>query len=158
MREGVLSLSWAPDTGKQTNATGVSLNAVEMLDAWLHFLYSGKLCNRPLGMQSGGIRNAAITSSSRWDNKHGPYLARLHNKRKGSYMGSWTARMQNAYQWLQIDLKKPHKVVRISTQGSSSDNRWVTSYYLLYSQYGVYFAYYYQRNVKRVGLFLLLVP
>ncbi|XP_015756081.1 PREDICTED: uncharacterized protein LOC107335265 [Acropora digitifera] len=110
----------------------------------------GKLCNRPLGMQSGGIRNTAITSSSRWDNKHGPYLARLHNKRKGSYMGSWTARMQNAYQWLQIDLKKSHKVVRISTQGSSSDNRWVTSYYLLYSQYGVYFAYYYQRNVKRV--------
>ena len=73
-------------------------------------------------------------------------------------MGSWTARLQNAYQWLQIDLKKPHKVVRISTQGSSSDNRWVTSYYLLYSQYGVYFAYYYQRNVKRVGLFFLLVP
>ena len=105
-------------------------------------------------MQSGAIRNAAISSSSRWDNKHGPYLARLQNRRKGPYFGSWSAKINNGYQWLQVDLLKPHKVVRISTQGSPSENKWVTSYYLLFSQDGVYFAYYFQRNTKKVGALL----
>lgn len=102
-------------------------------------------------MQSGGIGNAAITSSSRWDNKHAPHLARLHNIRRGAYMGGWSARINNAYQWLQIDLRRPHKVVRVSTQGRSAVNQWVTSYYLRYSQYGVYFTYYFERNTRKVG-------
>ena len=101
-------------------------------------------------MQNGRIRNVAITSSSRWDNFHAPHLARLQNKRRGRYMGGWSAKINNAYQWLQIDLKRPTKVVRISTQGRPTVNQWVTSYYLLYSQDGVYFAYYFQRNTMKV--------
>ena len=125
-------------------------------------VFTGKLCNRPLGMQNGRIRNAAITSSSRWDNKHAPHLARLHNRRRGSYMGGWSARINNAYQWLQIDLLRSHKVVRVSTQGRPGTNQWVTSYYLLYSQDGVYFASYFERNTRKVSfysdrLFLILL-
>ena len=105
-------------------------------------------------MQSGRVRNAAITSSSRWDNKHAPHLARLHNVRRGAYMGGWTARTNNAYQWLQIDLGKSHKVVRVSTQGRPTANQWVTSYYLLSSQDGVYFASYFERNTRKVGAFI----
>lgn len=66
-------------------------------------------------------------------------------------MGGWSARINNAYQWLQIDLRRPHKVVRVSTQGRSAVNQWVTSYYLRYSQYGVYFTYYFERNTRKVG-------
>ena len=113
-------------------------------------VFAGKLCNRPLGMQNGRIRNAAVTSSSRWDNKHAAHLARLHNRRRGVYMGSWSARTNNAYQWLQIFLGRPHKVVRVSTQGRPTVSQWVTSYYLLSSQDGVYFAPYFERNTRKV--------
>jgi len=116
--------------------------------------FTGKLCNRPLGMQNRRIRNVAITSSSRWDNNHAPYLARLQNQRRGRYMGGWSAGANNAFQWLQIDLGRPSKVVRISTQGRPTVNQWVTSYYLLYSQDGVYFAFYFERNTKKVGCIL----
>ena len=113
-------------------------------------VFVGKLCNRPLGMQNGRIRNAAVTSSSRWDNKHAAHLARLHNRRRGVYMGSWSARTNNAYQWLQMFLGRPHKVVRVSTQGRPTVSQWVTSYYLLFSQDGVYFAPYFERNTRKV--------
>ena len=102
-------------------------------------------------MQNGRIKNVAITSSSRWDNNHAPHLARLQNQRRGRYMGGWSARTNNAYQWLQIDLGRSTKVVRISTQGRPTVNQWVTSYYLLYGQDGVYFATYFERNTKKVG-------
>ena len=116
-----------------------------------HVAFTGKLCNRPLGMQNRRIKNAAITSSSRWDNHHAPHLARLQNQRRGRYMGGWSAGANNAFQWLQIDLGRPTKVVRISTQGRPTVNQWVTSFYLLYSQDGVYFAFYFERNKKKVG-------
>ena len=67
-------------------------------------------------------------------------------------MGGWSARTNNAYQWLQIDLIRPHKVVRVSTQGRPTVNQWVTSYYLLSSQDGVYFAFYFERNVIKVSV------
>lgn len=102
-------------------------------------------------MQNGRIKNVAITSSSRWDNYHASHLARLQNQRRGRYMGGWSARTNNAYQWLQIDLGRSTKVVRISTQGRPTVNQWVTSYYLLYGQDGVYFASYFERNKKKVG-------
>ena len=65
-------------------------------------------------------------------------------------MGSWSARTNNAYQWLQIFLGRPHKVVRVSTQGRPTVSQWVTSYYLLSSQDGVYFAPYFERNTRKV--------
>ena len=102
-------------------------------------------------MQNRGIKNVAITSSSRWDNHHAPHLARLQNQRRGRYMGGWSAGANNPFQWLQVDLGRPTKVVRISTQGRPTVNQWVTSYYLLYSQDGVYFAYYFERNTRKVG-------
>lgn len=74
-------------------------------------VFAGKLCNRPLGMQNGHIRNAAVTSSSLWNNKHAVHLARLHNRRRGVYIGRVSARTNNAYQWLQIFLGRPHKVI-----------------------------------------------
>lgn len=101
-------------------------------------------------MQNGHIRNAAVTSSSRWDNKDAAHLARLHNRRRGVYTGSWSARTKNAYQWLQIFLGRPHNVVRVSTQGQPTVSQWVTSYYLLSSQDCVYFAPYFERNTRKV--------
>lgn len=128
------------------------LSKIRKLAVKLRYVaFTGKLCNRPLGMQNRRIRNAAITSSSRWDNHHAPHLARLQNQRRGRYMGGWSAGANNAFQWLQIDLGRPTKVVRISTQGRPTVNQWVTSYYLLYSQDGVYFAFYFERNTRKVG-------
>lgn len=53
---------------------------------------AGHMCNRPLGMMTGAIRNSAITASSMWDKYHAPHLARLKARRMGRYISSWTAR------------------------------------------------------------------
>ncbi|EDO48085.1 predicted protein, partial [Nematostella vectensis] len=109
----------------------------------------GKMCNQPMGMNSGKIRNNRITASSKWDNNHAPFLARLKHSRKGRFMGAWSAKHNNHYQWLQVDLTRTGRVIRVSTQGRQDNDQWVTSYYLLYSQNGVNFRHVmYNSNIK----------
>ena len=52
----------------------------------------GHMCNRPLGMTTGAIKNSAITASSMLDKYHGPFLARLNGRRIGKYFSSWLSR------------------------------------------------------------------
>ena len=54
--------------------------------------FLGHMCNRPLGMMTGAIKNSAITASSMWDKYHAPFLARLKARRMGKYMSAWSAR------------------------------------------------------------------
>ena len=35
--------------------------------------FLGHMCNRPLGMMTGAIKNSAITASSMWDKHHAPF-------------------------------------------------------------------------------------
>ena len=103
-----------------------------------------------MGMQNGRIRNQKVTSSSRWDNYHGPYLARLHKKRRGRYRGAWSAGYNNHYQWLQIDFGRAAKIIRISTQGRQDVDQWVTRYLVLHSLDGINFVTYKERNNFKV--------
>lgn len=99
-------------------------------------------CAAPLGMQSKAIPDSRITASSKWDNNHGPDRARLGTARSGHKTGAWSARSNDAGQWIQLDLNKVTKVTRIATQGRSDANQWVKTYLLEYSTNGVQFSSY----------------
>lgn len=110
----------------------------------------GVLCNRPMGMQTGRIKNYQITAASMWDTFHGPYLARLHRPRRGRYIGAWSAKYNNHYQWLQVDFKRAAKIIKISTQGRQDTYQWVTQYYVTRSLDRVHFMPYMERNSIKV--------
>jgi len=93
-----------------------------------------------LGIQSGKIKNAAMTASSQWDKFHAPFRARLHMPRQGRYIGSWSARHNNHNQWLKIFLGRTYRVTGIATQGRHDADQWVTAYYVYYSQDGVHMS------------------
>ena len=99
-------------------------------------------CAAPVGIQSGRIKNTAMTASSSYNAFHGPYLARLHRSRTGRYMGAWVARIRNANQYLQIALGRPMKITGIATQGRHDANQWVTRYWVAFSQDNMHFEYY----------------
>lgn len=98
------------------------------------------MCDRALGMQSGRIKNAAITASSKWDKNHAPYLARLGRLRRGRLMGAWSAKRNNHNQFIQVDLLRSMKITGVATQGRAEAAQWVTAFYFLYSSDGVKFA------------------
>ena len=91
-------------------------------------------------MQSGRIKNAAITASSQWDKNHASWLARLGNMRRGRLMGAWSAKKNNHNQWIQVDLHRSMKVTGLATQGRYEAAQWVTAFHVLYSADGVKFA------------------
>ena len=97
-------------------------------------------------MENRRIRNQQISASSEWDVNHGARLARLNQKRTGRTIGAWSARVNNAYQFLQIDLRVPMKVTSVATQGRSDTNQWVTKYMLSFSLDGAHFAVYWSQG------------
>ena len=105
-------------------------------------MYPGKLCNLPMGLRNGKLRNRQITASSSWDKFHAPYLARLRKGKAGRFVAGWAAGVNNHDQWLQIDLARPSKIVRCSTQGRADVDQWVTSYWVSYSIDSLHFAFY----------------
>ena len=114
------------------------------------FVLAGPRCNKALGMTNGRIRNSQITSSSRWDNNHGPFLARLNAKRTGRFMGAWAARRNDHYQWLQVNFGRATRVTQIATRGRQDARQWVKSYYLSYSQDGVKYVWFMKNSARLV--------
>ena len=110
---------------------------------------------RALGMQSGRIRNTAVTASSAWNRFHLAWRGRLKRKRRGRYVGAWASRVNDRHQWLQVAFGGAKKVVAVATQGRQDANQCVTSYRLSYSMDGDHFVSYKQRGrttVRSVGL------
>ena len=99
-----------------------------------------KMCNQPVGLQHPKIAKRALTASSEWNKNHNAALGRLHNKRHGRFMGAWSAKRNDRNQWLQVDLRGPTRVTKITTQGRQDANQWVRSYRVHYSENGRAFA------------------
>ncbi|XP_015750272.1 PREDICTED: uncharacterized protein LOC107326864 [Acropora digitifera] len=114
----------------------------------------GVLCNRPMGMQSGSIKNNQVTASSyinqNKDQYHAPWLGRLQRHRKGRYAGAWVAKYNTPYQWLQVDFGRPSKIIKISTQGRHDAPMWVRQYYVTRSLDAIHFKQYEERNSLKV--------
>ena len=105
-------------------------------------------CQKPLGMESGAISDGSITASSEWDAiSHGAHLARLHNTAGDGTTEAWSARTNNVYQWLQVNLGNVYtRVTGVATQGRNDYSSRVTKFKLQYSNDGVNFQYYMERG------------
>ena len=100
-------------------------------------------CGQALGMESGAITDSHISASSQWDSRHAPFQGRLHFQGGFFKAGSWSARRNDLFQWLQVDLGSQYiKVTCVATQGRNGHSQWVTRYKLLYSNDGLNFLYY----------------
>lgn len=93
-------------------------------------------------MEDGSISDEQISASSeKRDTSHAAIQGRLNSR------GDWTARVDDAKQWLQIDLRNHHsRVTKIATQGGNSVDNWVIKYKLQYSDDGVIFKYYREKG------------
>ena len=99
-------------------------------------------CIASLGMENRFIRDTQITASSEWDSNHAAIQARLNFKAGGGKQGAWSARSNDANQWIQVAFGSYTKLTGIATQGRNGANQWVTKYQLQYSDDGVNFYYY----------------
>ena len=99
-------------------------------------------CTASVGMESLLIRDAQITTSSEFSLNHAAIQARLNFKAGGSKNEAWSARSNDANQWIQVALGSYTKLTGIATQGRNGVNEWVTKYQLQYSDDGVNFEYY----------------
>ena len=106
----------------------------------VYLLLSERFYDRAVGIQSGRIKNAAITASSQYNKFYAPFRARLHVTKRGRYLGAWVTRHNNHNQWLKIDLGRPTKVTGIATQGRQDAAQWVTAYYVYYSLDGLHYS------------------
>ena len=93
-------------------------------------------------MESRVIKDAQITASSEWDSNHAAIQARLNFKAGVGKQGAWSARSNDANQWIQVALGSHTKLTGIVTQGRNGADQWVTKYQLQYSEDGVNFFYY----------------
>lgn len=100
-------------------------------------------------MESSEILDEQITASSEWDGTHAAHQGRLNFQEVVSggsrKEGSWSARVNDQHQWLQVELLKEESLVTsVATQGRNSrtNNQWITKYKLQYSNNDVNFEYY----------------
>lgn len=114
------------------------------------FFIQGRLCNQPMGLQNGRLRNHLMKASSQWDRYHAAFLGRLHRPRVGKYMGAWCARSNNRYQYLQLDFTRLAKIIKMAIQGRHDANQWVTQYYITHSVNAINFEEYKERNNRKV--------
>ena len=75
-----------------------------------------------LGVETGKISNAQMTSSSSWNAALATGKGRLYG------VGSWSARINDENQWIVVDLGRDEVVTAIATQGRSNYNQWVKTY------------------------------
>ena len=100
-------------------------------------------CVSPLGMESKSISDAQIYASSQLNDDRAPSQARLHIQAAtdGKNRG-WSARKNDLYQWLQVDLGSEAIVTRVATQGIDGLDEWVTKYRIQFSYSGINFRFY----------------
>ena len=110
-------------------------------------------------MESGDILDNQLSASSegQWTLNGEPFLmsasyGRLNND---SLASCWESATNDNYQWLQVQFSEYHvNVTRVAIQGCGSQEEWVTSYKLQYSDDGVYFQYYMEagQNTEKVSI------
>ncbi|XP_031569140.1 uncharacterized protein LOC116303695 [Actinia tenebrosa] len=118
---------------------------------WANYVYRLKeevpaptspACGYALGLQSQVVSDSQMSASSKWNSAHRAANGRLHFRAGGKRTGAWSAKYDNAEQWLQVDFRKIAKITKIATQGRQDHDQWVKSYTLSYSRDGVFWAQY----------------
>ncbi|XP_051563819.1 coagulation factor V [Myxocyprinus asiaticus] len=86
------------------------------------FLVLDNVCNHPLGLISGTVKDEHISASDSRGQWHA-YLARLHNT--GKY-NAWSTTKQG--QHIQVDFQRPVVISKVATQGAK---QFMTSHFVL---------------------------
>ncbi|KAL6100506.1 f5 [Pungitius sinensis] len=76
------------------------------------FLVLDNECYRPLGLESGSVKDdqiTAINSRGYWE----PHLARLNNK---GQINAWSTEQNRS--WIQVDFQRPVVISQVATQGA----------------------------------------
>lgn len=105
-------------------------------------------CQEALGVENGQIPDRKISASSQWDANHASEQGRLHFQASGSKVGAWCAGRNDDNQWLQVDLGSQFtRITGVASQGRNGAHRqWVTKYKLLYSNDGINFTFYREKE------------
>ncbi|XP_048584003.1 receptor-type tyrosine-protein phosphatase T isoform X2 [Nematostella vectensis] len=103
-------------------------------------------CSSPLGFETGGLSiDSHMTSSSKVDDSHGPSAGRLYGGL------SWCSATSSSSQYLQVDLGRVTKITGIATQGSPTEDKWVTQYSLKYTLGGsLWLSYKTEQNQEKI--------
>ncbi|XP_031549039.1 uncharacterized protein LOC116286593 [Actinia tenebrosa] len=103
-------------------------------------LYGKEDCEDMVGVSDWKIPKTAMTASSSISGNYPPWMARLGSSDFG---GAWCARLNDANQFLQVDLLSKHKITKIKIQGKGSQTdlptipeSWVKTFTLSYSDDG----------------------
>ncbi|XP_069568180.1 coagulation factor V [Brachyistius frenatus] len=93
------------------------------------FLALDNDCYRPLGLQSGSVKDDQITANNtrgHWE----PHLARLSNQ--GQY-NAWSTERNSS--WIQVDFQRPVVISKVATQGAKQmfSPQFVKKYSISYS-------------------------
>ena len=97
-------------------------------------------------MENRAIHDSQISASSTWASNHAAQQARLHFKAGGGKTGSWSAKVNDLNQWLQVDLQQTTRIKGIATQGRNAHSQWVIQYKLQYGEDGRAFKFYKQNE------------
>ena len=96
-------------------------------------------------MENGAISDHQISASSEYEKimNHKAFQGRLYFEPTPSAAGSWSAELNNANQWFQVDLGTPQtRITGVATQGRTDMNQRVTKYKLQYRNNSTAFQYY----------------
>ena len=93
-------------------------------------------------MESQSISDSQITASSEYSPSHEAGNARLNFRAGSGRTGAWSALLPDSSPWLQVDFTSIVALAKITTQGRSDYDQWVTGYSLSYSMDGNYFQMY----------------
>lgn len=115
-------------------AAGILSLAVAQMDIFEESVHEYEDCRglyqQPVGISSGAIPSEAMTASS-YLMKREPWTGRLYDA-----AGAWTPKVQNAYEWLRIDLGKQYIITKLHTQGRRGSDEYVSEFFLEYSDDG----------------------
>lgn len=110
-------------------------------------------------MQTGAILDKQISASSEQNVKHAAIYGRKDFQISTNMSGSWVSKVNDAQQWLQIDLLNYYtKIAAVSTQGGRSiggSQHWVKKYKLQYSDTLTKFQFYKTQGQSEVKVLIL---
>ena len=103
-------------------------------------------CQQPVGVEDGRITDSQLKASSEHDSNHGVTNARLNRPAQSGTTGAWSAKTNDANQWIQADLGFQQSVAGVMLQGRQDGPQWVTKFKVQYSDDGVNWKYVQQTN------------
>ena len=85
-------------------------------------------------MESNGISDTQITSSSDLSDKSTAIYARLNQVgEKNGTEGAWISATNDKNQWVEVNLYRQMVVTGVNMQGNPSSDKWVTKYKVEFS-------------------------